>query len=460
MGESPFTNRLCSPPSIVRPTRIRYLVLAAACSVAVLIYVHRVGFAQVLPYLKDDLGLSPEQTSWLTAAFLLAYGGFEIPGGLLGDRLGVRHLLPLLVLGWSLFTGCVALAVFVPDVWMWPFLTLLGMRFLFGLFQAGAFPALSRMLTDWVPLRERASAQGCIWMSTRLGGMLIPLIIAGLIVLCGNTWHAPLWILAALGVLWCAAFWPWFRNRPEEMDAVNRAERDLIAAGRGARPAGHGAVPWGRLLRSRSVWALCLMYGCGGFAANFYVTLLPTYLRDYRGLSEVETAWLSGLPFAFGLVACLGGGLLSDALIRRTGNRKWGRRLNGSVGMLLGSAAWLSTLWIHETWLLAVALCVIFFCNDLSMGPAWACCADIGERYAGTLGGAMNMIGNLAGAAGNLVAGYLFGKAFVLVLPFLEGVELAGNDLLLAIYACAFALAALCWLGVDATQALVPEERG
>lgn len=464
--------------SPTRPTWVRYQVLAAACSLAVLTYIHRLSFARALPYLEKDLALSDEQATWLTAMFMLAYGIFEVPGGLIGDRWGVRHVLTLLVLGWSLTTGLTALVGFLPGVWMLPLIFLLVNRFLFGMFQAGAFPSLARMMADWMPVQERASAQGAIWMSTRLGGWVAPLLLGWLIVRCGN-WQAPLWIVSSLGLFWCAAFWPWFRNRPEDMAQVNAAERariaagraasliveamerrpdrDQIATGRAARPAAHGRVPWDRFLRSRSVWALCLLYGCGGFASNFYVTLLPKYLQNQRHLTEAETSWLSSWPFACGLVSCLAGGLLSDWIIRKTGNRKWGRRLNGTVGMALGGLGWLALNQVKETWALAAVLCAIFFLNDLAMGPVWACCADIGERHAGTLGGAMNMIGSLFGALGNLTAGALFGKEFVL--RFLDGQDyrFSGNSLLFMLYACAFWLAVLCWQCVDATKTLAEE---
>jgi sugar phosphate permease len=64
-----------------RPTRIRFRVLAAACSVAVVSYIHRVGFATASTEIKSDLCLSSEDLGYLMTAFLLAYGGFEVPGG-------------------------------------------------------------------------------------------------------------------------------------------------------------------------------------------------------------------------------------------------------------------------------------------------------------------------------------------------------------------------------------------
>jgi sugar phosphate permease len=446
--------------SLSRPTWVRYQVLGVACIVAVIVYIHRQGFAVALPYIKADLHLNARQVSWLTAIFLLAYGGFEIPCGVIGDKLGTRHLLTILVLGWSLTTGLVALAVFLPMVQLPGELTaallfLLAVRFLFGMFQAGAFPSLSRMMTDWMTMRERASAQGLIWMSTRIGGLVVPYLILFLVYVLGG-WQAAIWGLAVLGFLWGGFFWFWFRNQPEEMPAVNWAERELIAAGRPARLVGHHRLPWRKMLRSRSVWSLCLLYMFGGFAANFYVTLLPTYLQDQRGVSKTATAVLASLPFLLGAGSCLAGGLLSDWIIRRTGNRKWGRRLNGTVGTLVGGLAWACLGWADDFWSLGFLLCLIFFCNDMAMGPVWACCADIGERYAGTLGGAMNMMGNLAGAVGNLVAGELFGKDF-LFHALGADIPLTGSQLLFIIYACSYWLGTLSWQGVDVTKTLADQ---
>src|SRR5207249_1663091 len=144
----------------------------------------------------------------------------------------------------SAMTGCLALVVLLPNSVAWSFAFLLVLRFLFGMFQAGTFPALSRMMADWMPVTERGSAQGLIWMSSRIGGAVAPSLLVWLIVLMGN-WRAPLVLAAGLGVIWCAGFWPWFRNHPEEMRQVNVAERQLILGGRAARsPGGHAEIPW------------------------------------------------------------------------------------------------------------------------------------------------------------------------------------------------------------------------
>src|SRR5262245_739133 len=193
------------------PTWVRYQVLAVACSLAVLTYVQRQGFVAGTPSIKKDLGLNDEEMGYLASVWLVAYGLFQMPGGLLGDRLGARHLLTLLVLAWSVTAGLVALTARLPYGWAL-LAALFVLRFSFGMFQAGGFPVLARVLADWMPAGQRGFAQGMVWTFSRLGGFLAPLLVLGLINIFGG-WTIPLWLLAGLGLAWCALFWPWFRNR-------------------------------------------------------------------------------------------------------------------------------------------------------------------------------------------------------------------------------------------------------
>jgi sugar phosphate permease len=425
-----------------RPTWVRYQVLGAACSLAVITYIHRVGFATASAEFKTSLGLSDHQLGYLMAAFMVSYGIFEIPWGFLGDRLGVRTILSAVILGGSILTACLALVVFLPPHLFIVFAFLLLLRFFFGVFQAGTFPSISRTMADWMPATERGSAQGAIWMSSRLGGALAPLVLVWLIALLGN-WKQPLVLVSCLGLAWCALFWPWFRNRPEEMPQVNSSELKLIQAGRAISTAhGHGSVPWARILRSQSAWSLFLMYGFLGFSGNFYLTLLPTYLKNHRHLDMNLAGWLTSLPFAFGVVACLAGGSLSDAIIRRWG-RSWGRRLVGMTGLAAAGLAILCVPWSRDTRVLGVLLVVAFFGNDLAMAPAWAAAADIGERHTGVISGAMNMTASFMAAVEAIWLGRLLNAENV-VLPFV-------------LLASSYALGTLAWLGVDVRSTLADD---
>ncbi len=422
-----------------RPTWVRYQVLAAGCSLAVITYIHRVGFATASAEFKTSLNLTDGHLGSLMMAFMIGYGLFEMPWGFLGDRLGVRNILAWIILGGSMLTASLALVGLLPPDVAVVFNVLLVLRFAFGAFQAGTFPSMARMMADWMPSTERGSAQGAIWMSSRIGGAAAPLLLVGLIDLM-HDWKRPLVVVAGLGLAWCGWFWLWFRNQPEQMRQVNEAERKLIQAGRSPHShAGHSQVPWLRLLTSRSVWALCLMYGFLGFSGNFYLTMLPTYLKNHRGLSRETTGLLTSLPFAFGVVACLAGGLLSDAIIRRWGKR-WGRRIVGAAGLLTAGLAIAAVPWVDRVEALAALLVLAFFGNDLAMAPAWAAAADIGERYTGVLSGAMNMTASFMAAAEARTVGQLL-DSHDLVMPFL-------------LLGLSYALGTLCWLGVDVRRAL------
>jgi sugar phosphate permease len=438
-------------------TRVRYSVLASACALAVITYIHRAGFQSNSPELLRDLGMDVRDLGSMTVAFMLAYGLFEVPWGRLGDRFGARDLLVLVVLGGSLMTAATAAVVLLPRVFSVQLGYLLTLRFLFGMFQAGTFPVLARLLADWMPTTERGSAQGFLWMCSRAGGVLAPMVMVWLFHRLGN-WRSPLVLGAGLGVLWCLAVWPWLRNRPEQMPRVNEAERILIAAGRTAKPPmAHQGAPWGAMLRSSNVWALWGMYSFIGFSGNFFLYLFVSYLQDYRHLDKDTAKWLTVVPFACGVAACISGGVLSDVIARRTGDRRLGRRVVGASGLTLAAVMILGSAWVEDVRWLGLVYGLTFTGNDLAMGPAWAAASDIGERHAGALSGAMNMLASLMAALAAVVAGQLFHAAAIAE----KAGDLAGHRFYMTLpfflFATSYFLGALCWLRVDVTET-IPQE--
>ena len=145
------------------------------------------------------------------------------------------------------------------------------------------------------------------------------------------TWRSAFWMFGLLGITWSVLFFCWFRNRPEEKPQVNPAELALIRGGDGNSQAVHAGVPWARILRSRSLWFLCLMYACQSYGWYFNITYLPIFLETQYGVEKTSLlgALYKGGPLWMGAVGCLVGGLLTDWFIRRTGNRRLGRKLFG-----------------------------------------------------------------------------------------------------------------------------------
>jgi MFS family permease len=465
--------------------------LAFACTLSMITYLDRVCMGSAVKWIIQDLGLSSEaDLKWVFAAFGFAYALFEVPSGWLGDVFGPRVVLVRIVLWWSLFTALTGLVgMSVGGFVLGGVGTLMVVRFLFGMGEAGAYPNITRSLHNWFPFRQRGQAQGAVWMSGRLMGGLTPLFWAALVEGLGTaaatatgskaaailppllTWRSAFWMFGLVGLTWSVLFFLWFRNRPEEKATVNAAELALIRGGDGAAQAGHARVPWRRILRSRSLWFLCLMYACQSYGWYFNITYLPNFLETQFGVEKTSLlgAIYKGGPLWMGAAGCLVGGFLTDGFIRRTGNRRLGRKLFGVIGHALAGLCFVASPFVHNAFGMFMVLSLSAFCADLTMGSSWAVCQDIGRRYSAIVAGFMNMVGNLGGAIGPLLSGYVLDYYLHSTAA---GLHVAVNQLSPAvrsaalmdgyrtnfwIFAGTFVVGVICWTQIDSTQPVAEE---
>jgi MFS family permease len=448
---------------LTRPSRIRYGVLAFACTLALITYLDRVCIMRVQEDVQRDLGISDKGLGIVFGAFALGYTVFEVPGGLLGDRYGARRVLAAIVVWWSVFTaltGCVwrftldsghglSLWGFEVPLLLNGLVVLVLVRFLFGAGEAGAFPNVAQVCKTWFPYRERALAQGFIWMSARIGGAFAPMVIGGLAVAIG--WRPAFWTLGLVGLVWAAAFYWWFRDRPEDKPECNAAELELIHEADEARPgsaaAAHGWPPLRPMLASATVWALCLG-ACGVcFAWYFFPTWQPRYLKEVHGIRIEDSEVLVGLPFLFGAVGSFAGGGLSDRLVRRIG-RRWGRSLVGLIGFTGAGLCFVAAAYAPGAWMAVAFLCLAFLLNDLAIPVIWAVCADIGGRFVGTVSGIMNMIGGVGAMLGPALLPQVK-DALPVAMPIAERWQI----ILLGL-GVTWLVSAAAWLFIDASKPL------
>ena len=450
------------------PTRVRYSILGLLCLLAMITYLDRAMYGSAKDDLMRAVGQPKEKFYLVLVAFQLAYALFEIPAGWLGDTYGPRSTLLRIVLWWSGFVALTAFAgLAVPGTEIVPigFAVLVGMQFLFGMGEAGAFPNMSKSIYNWFPESQRGTAKGAIWLSARFMGGMTPFIWALFVTIGGVDWREALWGFAAVAAGWCAVFWWWFRNRPDEHPAVNAAEAARINAGKPIG-GGHAGVPWGALLRSRNVWALCLTYAVTNFNWYFLMYYLPGTLRaqfpawDSSDRGKLLLALLGGAPLLVGMAGCLLGGVVSDAFLRRTGDRKWARRLPGMLGYGLAGVFYLAAAGAKvydpaNLALFAGCLIAVGFTNDLMMAPAWAAAQDIGRRYAAIVSGAMNMVGNLGAVLGNLVTGLVL-EAYTLQETTAGGrkgdILPAGYVTCFLLFAGVYGMGVVAWLLIDPTE--------
>jgi ACS family glucarate transporter-like MFS transporter len=426
-------------------------VLAFAATLAVLTYVDRVCISQAAPELQRALNLSSSEMGLAFSAFAIAYAAFEIPGGWLGDRIGPRSVLMRVVVMWSFFTAATGYA--------WNLASLVVARFLFGAGEAGCFPNLTKAFMNWLPSAERTRAQAILWLSARWAGAFTPLLVIW--VMTFLSWRNTFVLFGAAGVVWAVIFHRSFRDRPDQHPDVNAAELALINEGKPPGTAGHGQVPWKRVFASRSVWLLWAQYFCLAYGWFFYVTWLPTYLRETRGLElnqnalmvwlgeqlnahlapemtqRVLVAALAGIPLFLGGVGCFVCGWITPRLERRVGSVARARRILALTGFTGASTLLIWSFYIRDPLYAMLAMGVASFCNDLTMPGSWSTCMDLGRSFAGTLSGSMNMMSGIGSALAPLAIGIIL--------------DATHRDWAITFWVsgAVYFLGGLCWLGID-----------
>jgi MFS family permease len=211
------------------------------------------------------------------------------------------------------------------------------------------------------------------------------------------------------------------------------------------------------------------MYMVTNFCWYFFMYNLPRMLKaqypqwNTSEGGKVMLALLGGAPMMVGMAGCLIGGILTDRYVRRTGDRKWGRRLFAMIGYGMSGLFYLAAtgftgtnaLFVDSLWLFVACVIMVGFFNDWNMGPAWAACQDVGRRYSAIVSGTMNMVGNLGAVLGIQVTGRIL-RAYT---P--EGSTVpdsAGYTVLFTVYAVVYGLGVLAWLLIDASKPIEPEE--
>ncbi|MGE0405124.1 MAG: MFS transporter [Candidatus Korobacteraceae bacterium] len=419
----------------VEPTRARYWVVVFAVTLAILAYIDRVAISQAAIPISRDLGFSRSEMGAIFGAFALAYALFEIPSGWLGDWMGPRRVLIRIVIAWSAFTALTGAAWSLRSLWI--------IRFLFGAGEAGCFPNLTKAFSVWLPTHERVRAQGIMWSFARWGGAFTPPLVV--LAFKFMSWRMAFASFGLLGLIWCFFFARWFRDRPTEHPSVNAGERELLkdVAHFGES---HGDVPWKRLFTNRSVVLLWIQYWCFSYTWYFYITWLPTYLQDYHKLSAGTASLLAILPLLFGGFGSLSCGFATPHIARWLGSTRTAQRVISTAGMVMTAVLLVIVTGIQSPILAMLLMGLASYSNDLVMPIAWNACMDIGGKYAGTVSGSMNMMGNLGGFVAPWVGGILLDRT--------------GNDWNLLIYLMAGValLGAVCWVFIDPGASLEPDK--
>ena len=389
-------------------------------------YLDRVCISVAGPRMQDALKIGPAAWGWVTGVFVISYAVFEIPMGILGDRIGPRRVLTRIVLWWSAFTTLTGVVT--------GFYPLLLTRFLFGAGEAGAYPNTSVVVARWFPVHERGRAFGAITMAGQIGGAVAPLLVVPIQIRFG--WRACFYVFGILGVVWSGLWYAWFRDSPAQKPGVGAAEIAEVPV----TLAAHQKLPWMHALRSMNMWAVLAVALCYMYTYYFFQSWFHTYLVKARGFDE-KNLLLSSLPYVVAACANIAGGLLSNALVKKIG-LKWGRCSIGLLGLGAAGLCMIAVMLAKDPLTTLFLLSAVYAGITFQQPIMFAVCLDIGGPYAGAMVGAMNTSAQIGGFVSSLTFGYLVDRYSNYNLPFIPMAALL------------FAGAAF-WFRVDPTKQII-----
>ncbi len=282
------------------------ILLSAAIAIS---YMDRQTLPVAVQAISRDIPLSNEQFSYLQSAFLLAYAFMYMGGGKLADVLGTRSGFFVIMVFWSLACASHGLAI--------SFAMLAVSRFLLGVGEGGGFPAATRAVAEWFPVKERATSMGIINAGTAVGAVIAPPLIAAILLFAN--WRWIFFVAGTTGLAWAILWRLYYRlPRADELPASADAASEV--------PVG-AKVRWFELLRIRETWGLVLAKFLSDAAWYFYLFWLPKYLYDARGFDIKAVGQLAWIPYAASGVGCLVGGGFSSYLVRRRSSLGTARKL-------------------------------------------------------------------------------------------------------------------------------------
>jgi MFS transporter, ACS family, glucarate transporter len=396
---------IASPRSAVR-WRICFLLFC----IVVLTFLDRMNMSVAAHYIQQEFSFNNSQIGLVLSAYVVGYALFQIPGGLLGDRLGPRKLLTFAITWWSVFTALTAIAPkFAYLSWLGPIGAFFVMRFLVGAGEAAAMPNCNKTVAQWMAPSERGIGNSLFLMGIGFGGAISQPLIAALMSHLG--WRWPFVICGLLGAPVILAWWWYGRDRPEDHSRVSPSELAYIRLAAGtANPSEQraGSFRLKPFLRERTLWALLISYFLQGYVIYIFYTWFYLYVVTVRGFTIQNGGLWASAPFVAVAFTTPLGGLASDACVRRFGC-VWGRRLPAIAGTFGSGILLIAGARAAQAELAIILLGLAAGSLNFALTNWWAAVNDISPTDSGTLSGIMNTAGSLGGVVSPILTPWIAG---------------------------------------------------
>jgi len=378
------------------------------CGMYAIFYLDRVNISQSASFIQKEFGLSNVQLGLVFSAFSWSYLAGQFSGGWLAYRFGGRRLLFLCAMIVGLGT--------ISSGLVGGLLTLFAARLAVGIGEGPAFPSATHAMRSWYPARLFGWIQGITHSFARLGGAVAPPLVASLILLDG--WRLSFYVCGTLALIWGIIWLLFFRDNPFEHRLLTAGEANELELPKPRRE--RGKAPFKQLIRR--IWPATLVEFCYGWTLWVFSSWLPLYFMNHHHQDLKRSAIFSGLLIAGGMVGDTVGGLVTDKILVRTGNRRVARCGVMFVGMLGGGCLMLPTLFMTDLYWVVPLLALSFFCVELVVAPMWAVCMDITPLYAGIATSLMTLGFGVSGIVSPIVFGWLIDVSGDWNVPFITAV--------------------------------------
>ncbi|MGF6534058.1 ACS family hexuronate transporter-like MFS transporter [Paraburkholderia sp. GAS206C] len=378
-------------------------------------YLDRAALSVLAPLVVLDLKLDPASLGVVFSVFFVGYAFCCMAGGMAADRFGPRKVIVCTMLTWSLFCGLTGVAT--------SFASLLVIRLFFGMAEGPFLSTSSKIICNWFPVTQRSTGISIAMSGTTLGGAIAG-PIAGYLAF-SHGWRVSFSIIALFGVVWTVGFMFVAKDKPDrspvsEQDAVDARRIDGTTSAKTVLS----------YLANPAVLATAVGYFGFAYLLYFFLSWFPSYLTMERHLSLKDMSAVSVIPWVMGFFGYMGGGLITDALCRKTGRALYARKVVLVTSLLIaGICVALAGCALTATMAAGLMGFSVFFLY-VSANCYFAIILDMVEASrVGAVGGFIHMIANFAGVLAPVITGFIvqatgsFTSAFLLA----GGVALVGS---------------------------------
>ena len=375
---------------------------------------------QVISYLKElfcspvnkgGFGWTNTDFSYVTSFFTGFYSLVTIGAGWIIDKIGTKLGLALSLIIWSIFGMLNALAGKAVAVHVF-------IRSLFGIGEAGNFPASIKTVAEWFPRKERALATGIFNSGSNLGAMISALFVPWCLVVFG--WRAAFIITGAAGFIWLI-FWFRFYETPAKQKRLSKEEYDyihsddlVVQSAATGNVAATKKVSWGKLFGYPQTWSFFF----GKFMTDgvwwFLLFWLPDYLKKQFGMTGQQVMWPTFIVYGIAIIGSIYGGRLPLNFINR-GMQVYKARMTAMFIIALLPILLLSTQFFANRDMFgayASTLAIAVICIGAAAHQAWSAnlFTTVSDMFPKNAVGSVTGIGGLAGGIGGVSIQLLAGR--------------------------------------------------